>query len=95
MMRPESSAVLSLSVIVDPARSAVRRRSTIRLSPEDVATGYALACQTVVEGDCWVTVPQQETIERRLVTQKAAARVQVPFDYDPEHQQPLRPLAKI
>ncbi len=78
------------AVVVDPSRSAVRRRSTIRLSPEDVASGYALACQTVVEGDCWVTVPQQESIERRLVTQKAAARVQVPFDYDPERQQPIR-----
>lgn len=78
------------AVIVDPARSAVRRRSTIRLSPEDVASGYALACQTVAEGDCWVTVPQQEAIERRLVTQKAAARVEVPFDYNPERQQPIR-----
>ncbi len=78
------------AVIVDPARSAVRRRSTIRLSPEDVTTGYALACQTVVEGDCWVAVPQQETIERRLVTQKAAAKVVVPFDYNPDRQQPIR-----
>jgi uncharacterized 2Fe-2S/4Fe-4S cluster protein (DUF4445 family) len=78
------------AVVVDPARSAVRRRSTIRLSAEDVASGYALACQTVIEGDCWVTVPQQETIERRLVTQKAAAKVQVPFDYNPDLQQPIR-----
>ena len=37
-----------------------------------------------------MTVPQQETIERRLVTQKAAARVQVPFDYDPDRQQSIR-----
>ena len=51
----------------------MRRRSTLRLSAEDVAAGYALACQTVVEGDAWVEVPPQETIERRLVTQKAAA----------------------
>ena len=29
----------------------VRRRSTQRLSPEDVAAGYALACQTVIESD--------------------------------------------
>ena len=56
------------AVIVDDARSAVRRRSTIRLDPEDVAAGYALACQTVVEGDAWVTVPPQEAIERRLVS---------------------------
>jgi uncharacterized 2Fe-2S/4Fe-4S cluster protein (DUF4445 family) len=71
------------AVIVDTARSTVRRRSTIRLSPEDVGAGYALACQTVVEGDAWITLPQQEAIERRLVTHKAAARIQLPFDYDP------------
>ena len=61
------------AVIVDDARSAVRRRSTIRLSNEDVAAGYALACQTVVEGDAWITVPPQEAIERRLTTQKVAS----------------------
>lgn len=78
------------AVIVDDARSAVRRRSTIRLSADDVAAGYALACQTVIEGDCWVTVPPQETIERRLVTQKAVARVAVPFDYNPDRHQSIR-----
>ncbi len=78
------------AVIVDDARSAVRRRSTIRLSSEDVAAGYALACQTVVEGDAWVTVPPQQAIERRLTTQKAAARVEVPFAYDPRRHQPVQ-----
>jgi uncharacterized 2Fe-2S/4Fe-4S cluster protein (DUF4445 family) len=78
------------AVIVDADRSAVRRRSTIRLSPEDVAAGYALACQTVIEGDTWITVPPQEAIERRLVTQKAAARIVVPFDYDPRLHQSIR-----
>lgn len=78
------------AVIVDEARSAVRRRSTIRLSAEDVAAGYALACQTIIEGDAWVTVPPQQAIERRLVTQKMAARVQVPFDYNPDRHQPIR-----
>ncbi len=72
------------------ARSAVRRRSTIRLDPEDVAAGYALACQTVVEGDAWVTVPPQEAIERRLTTQKTAAKVEVPFDYDARRHQPIQ-----
>jgi len=75
------------AVVVDDSRSAVRRRSTIRLSTEDVAAGYALACQTVVEGACWITVPPQEAIERRLVAQKAAARIAVPFDYDPQYHQ--------
>ncbi len=78
------------AVIVDDARSAVRRRSTIRLDPEDVAAGYALACQTVIEGDAWVTVPPQEAIERRLTTQKTAAKVEVPFDYDSRRQQPIQ-----
>jgi uncharacterized 2Fe-2S/4Fe-4S cluster protein (DUF4445 family) len=78
------------AVIVDADRSTIRRRSTIRLSPEDVAAGYALACQTVIEGDAWVTVPPQEAIERRLVTQKAAARISVPFDYDPRLHQSVR-----
>lgn len=78
------------AVIVDDARSAVRRRSTIRLDPDDLAAGYALACQTVVEGESWVTVPPQEAIERRLTTQKTAAKVEVPFDYDPSRHQSLR-----
>jgi uncharacterized 2Fe-2S/4Fe-4S cluster protein (DUF4445 family) len=78
------------AVIVDTARSSVRRRSTIRLSAEDVEGGYALACQTMVEGEAWITVPPQEAIERRLVTQKAAARIALPFDYDPRAHQSLR-----
>ena len=78
------------AVIVDDARSAVRRRSTIRLSNEDVAAGYALACQTVVEGDAWITVPPQQAIERRLTTHKVAARVEVPFAYDPRRHQPIQ-----
>ncbi len=68
----------------------MRRRSTIRLSAEDVDAGYALACQTVIEGDAWVTVPPQEAIERRLVTQKSAAKVEVPFDYDPRRHQAIQ-----
>jgi uncharacterized 2Fe-2S/4Fe-4S cluster protein (DUF4445 family) len=78
------------AVIVDASRSTVRRRSTLRLSNEDVEAGYALACQTVIEGDACVTVPPQEAIERRLVTQKAAARIAVPFDYDPRLHQSLQ-----
>jgi uncharacterized 2Fe-2S/4Fe-4S cluster protein (DUF4445 family) len=68
----------------------VRRRSTLRLSPEDIEAGYALACQTVVEGDVSVTIPPQEKIERRLTTDRTAAEVAVPFDYDPVFAQPLR-----
>lgn len=78
------------AVLVDEARSAVRRRSTIRLLAEDIAAGYALSCQTVVEGDAWVTVPPQEVVERRLVTHKAAARIEVPFVYNPDRHQTIR-----
>ncbi len=78
------------AVVVDTARSTVRRRSTLRLSSQDVAAGYALACQTVIEGDTWVEIPKQETLERRLVTQKAAARIQVPFAYDSDEHQSVR-----
>ncbi|CAG0928285.1 hypothetical protein TFLX_00816 [Thermoflexales bacterium] len=60
----------------------VRRRSTLRLSAEDVAAGYALACQSVVEGDVSVTVPPQEKIERRLTTDRVVAEVEVPGGYD-------------
>ena len=78
------------AVIVD--QGEVRRRSTQRLSPEDVAAGYALACQTVVESDLVVTVPPQERIERRLKESKRAAKVELPFAYD-LHDQPLRKYA--
>jgi len=67
----------------------VRRRTTQRLSPADVEAGYALACQTVVEGDVVVLVPPQEKIERRLKESKRAAKVVLPFPYD-LHDQPLR-----
>ena len=75
------------AVIVE--KGAVRRRSTQRLSPEDVAAGYALACQTIVEGDIVVLIPPQERIERRLKESKRAAKVALPFPYD-LHDQPLR-----
>ena len=61
---------------------SVRRRSTLRLSPSDVEQGYALACQTVVEGNAAIYVPPQEKIERRLTTDRVAAEVAVPSDYE-------------
>ena len=78
------------AVIVE--QGAVRRRSTQRLSPEDVAAGYALACQTTVEGDVVIVIPPQEKIERRLKEGKRAAKVALPFPYD-LHDQPLRKYA--
>jgi len=76
------------AVIVEEGR--VRRRSTQRLSPEDVAAGFALACQTVIEGDVVITVPPQERIERRLTTEKKAVRVVFPYPYDPRTDQPIQ-----
>ncbi|MGD2251878.1 MAG: ASKHA domain-containing protein [Anaerolineales bacterium] len=72
--------------------SGVRRRSTIRLSPEDVQSGYALACQTVIEADITVTIPEQERVERRLVTGRSARKVELPFAYDPALLQTVRAL---
>ena len=76
------------AVVVE--EGAVRRRSVIRLAPADLAAGYALACQTVVEGNARVFLPPQEQIERRLVTDKSARPVEVPFAYDPVGEQSLR-----
>jgi uncharacterized 2Fe-2S/4Fe-4S cluster protein (DUF4445 family) len=59
-----------------------RRRSTLRLTAEDLEVGFALACQTVVEGDLTVRIPEQERIERRLTTDKTAKAIEVPFPYD-------------
>jgi len=70
----------------------VRRRSTIRLSADDLASGWALACQAVIEGDAEITIPEQERIERRLVTEQTARKVEAPFDYDPAAMQSLRAL---
>lgn len=67
-----------------------RRRSTIRLTEADLAAGYALACQTVIEGDTSILVPEQEQIERRLVTDKTARRVDVPFPYQYARDQSVR-----
>lgn len=68
------------AVIVEQGNA--RRRSTLRLSAQDLQAGYALACQTAVEGDLVVLVPPQEEITRHLTTEKTAAKIAVPFAYD-------------
>jgi uncharacterized 2Fe-2S/4Fe-4S cluster protein (DUF4445 family) len=67
---------------VQVTEGSVRRRSTLRLSDADIAQGYALACQTVVEGDVGIYVPPQEKIERILTTDRVVAEVTVPIDYE-------------
>jgi uncharacterized 2Fe-2S/4Fe-4S cluster protein (DUF4445 family) len=66
-----------------------RRRSTIRLSEADLQAGRALACQTVIEGELKITIPPQEQVQRRLVTDKAAAALSLPFTYDAARMQSL------
>lgn len=78
---------------VQITKGTVRRRSSLRLSPEDVAQGFALACQSVVEGDITVTVPPQEKIERRLTTDRTAIEISVPADYDPAYSQSIRRIS--
>lgn len=76
------------AVIVEEGK--VRRRSTLRLSANDIAQGYALACQTVVESDCVVSVPPQEQVKRHLTTDRQVADITVPAGYDPAEDQTLR-----
>lgn len=52
-----------------------------------MAEGLALACQTIVESDLTVRIPEQERIERRLVTEHSAREVELPFSYEPERMQ--------
>jgi len=60
---------------------AVRRRSALRLLPEDIEQGYVLACQSVIEGDTYVEVPPQERVERKLTIDRVVAEIRVPENY--------------
>jgi len=71
----------------------VRRRSSLRLSTEDLSNGYALACQSVIESDIAVTIPPQEKIERRLTTDRTAIEVSIPQDYDHLYSQTVRRIS--
>ena len=75
---------------VQVTQGQVRRRSTLRLSDADIAQGYALACQTVVEGNATIFIPPQEKIERRLTTDRVVADVTVPADYEYPYAQTIR-----
>jgi uncharacterized 2Fe-2S/4Fe-4S cluster protein (DUF4445 family) len=76
--------------MVRVAEGAVRRRSTLRLSAEDIAQGFALACQSAIEADLVVEVPPQEKVERRLSTDRTVAEVEVPAGYDYRRHQTVR-----
>ncbi len=69
---------------------SVRTRSSLRLTPEDIAQGMVLACQSIVEGNVSVNVPAQEKITRRLTTDRRVVEVTVPPGYDPNRVQNIR-----
>jgi uncharacterized 2Fe-2S/4Fe-4S cluster protein (DUF4445 family) len=71
----------------------VRRRSALRLSQADIDAGYALACQTVVEGDASIAVPPPEAIQRRLTTDHIAPEAVIPEGYDASRAQSIRRVA--
>lgn len=68
----------------------VRRRSTLRLSAEEVSDGYALACQTIVLGDAQIAVPEQDTLERLLASDRLVADITCPANYQAAVDQSLR-----
>ncbi len=78
--------------VVKVESGQMRLRSTLRLTAEDVADGYALACQAVAEGDAVVTIPLQVKAQRKLATDKAAGRVELPFPYVPSIDQTLKAI---
>ncbi len=78
---------------VQVVTGSARRRSSLRLSPEDIANGYVLACQTVIEGDVEVVVPPQEKIERRLTTDRTVAEIIIPAWYDFHRDQSIHRLS--
>lgn len=69
---------------------SVRRRSTLRLAQEDIEQGYALACQSVVEGDIFVSLPPQEKVERLLTTDRTVSEITAPPGYNPDLDQTMR-----
>jgi len=60
-------------VVVKEGR--VRRRSVVRLTPQDIEQGYALACQTLLEGDATIYVPPQEMSLVRPESAASAGKV--------------------
>jgi uncharacterized 2Fe-2S/4Fe-4S cluster protein (DUF4445 family) len=70
----------------------VRRRSTIRLSKEDLEGGFALACQSVVESDIHIAIPPQEKIERLLTSDRTAVEITVPEGYNAAQDQVIQAI---
>ncbi|MGB9640338.1 MAG: ASKHA domain-containing protein, partial [Anaerolineales bacterium] len=75
--------------IVQVSQGTIRQRSSLRLSKEDIQAGYTLACQSVIESDVVIRVPEQDKIERRLMSDRTALEVEVPSGYSPDYDQTL------
>ena len=76
--------------LIQVKKGDVRRRSALRLTEEDVSNGYALACQSIIEGDAEILIPQQEKIERRLTTDRSVVDVSIPIGYSFSSSQNIR-----
>jgi uncharacterized 2Fe-2S/4Fe-4S cluster protein (DUF4445 family) len=72
----------------------IRRRSTVRLTQEDISAGFALACQSIIEGEAQIFIPAQEKIERRLTTDRSLGEVLIPDGYEFSWSQSIR-LVKL
>ena len=73
----------------------IRRRSTLRLSENDINNGFALACQSVIQGDAEIVIPEQEKIERRLTTDRSVSEVTIPVDYEFNRSQSIKRIPLI
>ncbi|MDF1513986.1 MAG: ASKHA domain-containing protein [Anaerolineae bacterium] len=67
---------------------AVVQQLDQRLSVEDVNAGYVMACQTKVDRDVTIFIPDKK-IERKLQADRTAHQVNVPISYDYGRDQPL------
>lgn len=69
--------------VIQVKEGSIRRRSSLRLSAEDITNNFALACQSVIEGDVSILIPPQEKIERRLTSDRTVHEITVPdwFEY--------------
>jgi len=75
---------------VQVVSGSVRRRSTVRLTQDDIAEGHTLSCQTVITEDIRVVVQPWGKIERRLTTDRVVGDVQVPAGYSAKEVQSMR-----
>jgi uncharacterized 2Fe-2S/4Fe-4S cluster protein (DUF4445 family) len=71
----------------------VRRRDNARLSREEEAEGYTLACETFVTGDVTVSVPTAEEIRSRPRPGTAAEKIVLPIHCDWQNQPAIRKIA--